>query len=50
MRCACGHSRRGMLALLAAGISLAACSENAATGRNQFVVAPDEALAEKLKA
>lgn len=46
MSCACGHSRRGILALLAAGISLAACSENAATGRNQFVVASDEALAE----
>ncbi|WP_082602105.1 M48 family metallopeptidase [Phenylobacterium sp. Root700] len=37
-------SRRNLLALLACGAVLVACSENTATGRSQFAVVPDEAL------
>ncbi|WP_312162694.1 M48 family metallopeptidase [Phenylobacterium sp.] len=51
MACGCGGepaarpvSRRNLLALLGAGAVLVACSENAATGRSQFAVVPDEAL------
>lgn len=44
MACLCACNRRGVLVLLAGGLALAACSENAATGRSQFAVVPDEAL------
>lgn len=37
-------SRRNLLAVLASGAALVACSENTATGRSQFAVAPDELL------
>lgn len=37
-------SRRNLLAVLASGAVLVACSENTATGRSQFAVAPDELL------
>jgi predicted Zn-dependent protease len=37
-------SRRNLLAVLASGAVLVACSENAATGRSQFAVVPDAAL------
>lgn len=46
MACPCHRSRRGVLALLAVGLALGGCSENAATGRSQFAVAPDEMLAD----
>ncbi|HEY9235351.1 MAG TPA: M48 family metallopeptidase [Phenylobacterium sp.] len=39
-------SRRNLLAVLASGAALVACSENAATGRSQFAVVPDETLRE----
>lgn len=47
--CGCGEapvkvSRRNLLAVLASGAVLVACSENTATGRSQFAVVPDEAL------
>lgn len=35
---------RSLLALLAAGVLLASCSQNTQTGRSQFAVVPDEAL------
>jgi predicted Zn-dependent protease len=37
-------SRRNLLAVLASGAVLVACSENATTGRSQFAVVPDDAL------
>lgn len=37
-------ARRNLLAMLASGAALAACSENAQTGRSQFAVVPDDAL------
>jgi predicted Zn-dependent protease len=37
-------SRRSLLGLLASGAVLIGCSENAATGRSQFAVVPDEQL------
>ncbi len=47
MTCGCGAlSRRSLMALLAGGAALAACSENEATGRSQFAVVPDEQLAQ----
>jgi len=39
-------SRRNLLTVLASGAVLIACSENAATGRSQFAVVPDDALRE----
>lgn len=38
-------SRRGLLLMLSAGAVVGACSENAATGRRQFSLVSDEALA-----
>ena len=35
---------RNLLALLAAGVLLASCSQNTQTGRSQFAVVPDEVL------
>lgn len=39
-------SRRTLLAALASGAALAACSENPATGRSQFMLVTDEQLAQ----
>ncbi|WP_309644129.1 M48 family metallopeptidase [Phenylobacterium sp.] len=44
MTCSCA-SRRGVLAGLASGMLFAGCSENAATGRQQFAPVPDDQLA-----
>ncbi len=53
MAASCAHrpgaspvSRRNLLTVLASGALLVACSENLATGRSQFAVVPDEALAQ----
>lgn len=40
------HSRRRLLLALAGGAAIAACSENSATGRRQFVIVSDDMLAE----